>query len=75
MVLSRAQKKKALAWFTAKNGDRGCPVCGHSSWKVETDASLGGLGAGAVHVVAVICLKCGHILLFNIGIAIDELEE
>jgi hypothetical protein len=75
MALSRAQKKNALAWFKAKNGDQGCPVCGESSWKVETDATLGGLGAGAIHVVTIICLNCEHILLFNVGIALYKPEE
>ena len=74
MALSRAQKKNALEWFKAKNGERGCPVCGAASWKVEMDAALGAVVSRPYHVVTIICLNCEHILLFNVGIAIYKPE-
>lgn len=76
MSLTNNEKARALKWFASKNGERGCPVCGDSSWKVETDAALrGAKRLGDIHVIVIGCLNCGHLLLFNTNIAILEPDD
>ncbi|HYE21323.1 MAG TPA: hypothetical protein VEA69_22950 [Tepidisphaeraceae bacterium] len=72
MAMNRGQKRRALLWFKAKNGDRGCPVCGGSQWKVETDALVAGTAKDLIHVVMVTCRSCGLNLLFNTNIVFSD---
>lgn len=71
-MLTKEQMRAALNWFKSKNGDRGCPVCGTSSWKVEREAWLGGVGTRDTRTVLIICLECGHFLLFSTAIVFCE---
>ena len=78
MALTKDEQRRALAWFKAKIGDRGCPVCGGSSWKVERDAAIRHPGpprGRSSRAILVTCLLCGHLLFFSAVIARCELDE
>ena len=81
MSLTPEQQAHAMRWFLAKMGNRKCPVCRKSSWKVETDAALQRVADQAidptrsVSVVVVGCLHCGHFLLFSGSILYQDIPE
>jgi len=74
---------KIKAWLEINwVGPKKCPICKNSNWNISENAcelkpysGNDPSGSGPIYpTVAITCLKCGHILLFNAIVAgvIDE---
>ncbi len=77
MPLTREQAYKLQQWLNSRGVNLNCPMCGSAQW--ETGEIVSGTSIddtrNAVPMVQVVCVNCGHVMLFAalpIGLGVEK---
>jgi predicted RNA-binding Zn-ribbon protein involved in translation (DUF1610 family) len=77
MPLTREQAYKLQQWLNSRGVNLDCPMCGSAQW--ETGEIVSGTSIddtrNAVPMVQVVCVNCGHVMLFAalpIGLGVEK---